>query len=164
MSEASAEEATYCSVHPDRETGLRCNRCGRYMCAQCAVSTPVGYRCRECVRDVEDKFFSGTTTDNLIIAGVSVATTAALVFLGLRIGILGFWLVGFFAGVIYGGALSQALLKLTGKRRGRYTGYLGAGGVLIGAAIVAFATGAFGALGIWVFAGVSASVVYGRFR
>ena len=42
------DEVTYCAVHPDRETGLRCNKCGRLMCAECAVPTPVGYRCREC--------------------------------------------------------------------------------------------------------------------
>ncbi len=39
-----------CANHPERETGLRCNRCGKPICSQCAVQTPVGYRCRECVR------------------------------------------------------------------------------------------------------------------
>ena len=42
----TVEETTYCAVHPDRETSLQCNRCGRYMCVECAVHTPVGYRCR----------------------------------------------------------------------------------------------------------------------
>jgi len=78
------EEITYCEVHPDRETGLRCNKCGRLMCAECAVTTPVGYRCRECVRQHEDKFFTGTTTDYLIVFAVS-AIFAALGFLGVSL-------------------------------------------------------------------------------
>ena len=64
------EETTYCAVHPDRETGLRCNKCGRYMCVHCAVRTPVGYRCKECVRGIEDKFFQATQYDYIIIAAV----------------------------------------------------------------------------------------------
>ena len=46
---------TYCEVHPDRETSLRCNKCGRLMCTECAVLTPVGYRCRECVRGQQER-------------------------------------------------------------------------------------------------------------
>ena len=34
----------YCEKHPDREARLRCNRCNRLMCTQCAVRTPTGYR------------------------------------------------------------------------------------------------------------------------
>ena len=46
----------YCYVHPDRETGLRCNRCERPICADCAVLTPTGYRCKECVREQKKVF------------------------------------------------------------------------------------------------------------
>ena len=37
-----------CYRHSDRETGVRCARCGRPICAECMVSTPVGVRCPEC--------------------------------------------------------------------------------------------------------------------
>ena len=37
-----------CHWHPEVETGLSCNRCGKYICAQCLVQAPVGIRCREC--------------------------------------------------------------------------------------------------------------------
>ena len=40
----------YCDNHPNRETSLRCNRCERPSAATCAVLTPTGYRCKECVR------------------------------------------------------------------------------------------------------------------
>src|SRR5688572_1451926 len=40
---------TFCAIHTSVETTLRCNKCGRYMCVKCAVRTPVGYRCKQCV-------------------------------------------------------------------------------------------------------------------
>jgi hypothetical protein len=41
---------TYCANHPTVETTLRCNKCGKPICAKCAIRTPTGYRCKECVR------------------------------------------------------------------------------------------------------------------
>ena len=41
---------TYCANHPSVETTLRCNKCGKPICAKCAIRTPTGYRCKECVR------------------------------------------------------------------------------------------------------------------
>jgi len=41
---------TYCANHPGVETSLRCNKCGKPICAKCAIRTPTGYRCGECVR------------------------------------------------------------------------------------------------------------------
>jgi hypothetical protein len=40
----------YCANHPNVETSLRCNKCGKPICAKCAVRAPTGYRCKECVR------------------------------------------------------------------------------------------------------------------
>ena len=39
-----------CVRHPDRTTYLRCNRCQRYMCGDCARSAAVGHQCVDCVR------------------------------------------------------------------------------------------------------------------
>ncbi len=46
----SSSTPTYCANHPGVETSLRCNKCGKPICAKCAVRTPTGYRCKECVR------------------------------------------------------------------------------------------------------------------
>jgi len=40
----------YCANHPTVETGLRCNNCEKPICPKCAVLTPTGYRCKDCVR------------------------------------------------------------------------------------------------------------------
>jgi hypothetical protein len=45
--EPSTEEVR-CSYHPNVFTRLRCSRCGKPICPQCAVRTPVGLRCPEC--------------------------------------------------------------------------------------------------------------------
>jgi asparagine N-glycosylation enzyme membrane subunit Stt3 len=49
----------YCANHPQTETTLRCNRCEKPICAKCAVLTPTGYRCKDCVRS-QQKIFDTT--------------------------------------------------------------------------------------------------------
>ena len=46
-----------CYRHPETETGLRCNRCNKLICAQCAQQSPVGFRCPDCVLDVQDRYY-----------------------------------------------------------------------------------------------------------
>lgn len=53
----------YCANHPDRETSLRCNRCEKPICPQCAILTPTGYRCKECVRGQQKVFETATWMD-----------------------------------------------------------------------------------------------------
>jgi len=45
------EKKTTCARHPNVETSLRCSRCEIPICPQCAVLTPVGYRCSNCGRE-----------------------------------------------------------------------------------------------------------------
>jgi membrane associated rhomboid family serine protease len=39
-----------CYRHPTRETGVSCSSCGRPICPDCMVTTPVGMRCPDCAR------------------------------------------------------------------------------------------------------------------
>lgn len=167
--EVAVEELTYCEVHPDRETSLRCNKCNRLMCAECAVPTPVGYRCRQCVRQHEDKFFTGTTADYAIVFGVSAVLAAVGLFLVNLIG--GFFLFIILLAIPIGGGIGEAALRLTGRRRGRYSGYVAAAGVVAGVlALSLFLYGPviFAAprvmLPAIVYGGIVAFTVYGRFR
>lgn len=130
---ASTEELTYCEVHPDRETALRCNKCGRYMCPECAVQTPVGYRCRQCVRQHEDKFFKADQSDEIKI----FAVCAGLMLIGGAImSAIGFGLfLALIAGFPVGGGVSEMALRVVQRRRGRYSGQIGAAGAVIGGLI-----------------------------
>jgi len=167
----------YCEVHPDRETELRCNKCGRYMCAQCAVSTPVGYRCQQCVRQLEDKFYTAGTNDNALIFGTVAVLTGIASAIVSATGI--FLILVIFASIIAGGAIAEAARRLIQKRRGRNFAVIGAAGAVIGGlvgaviplvlrfggipleAIVPILMGNISSL---IFIGVVAAVVYGRFK
>jgi hypothetical protein len=52
----SEEQTIYCVNHPQTETTLRCNRCNDPICTRCAVRTPTGYRCINCVRGQQKAF------------------------------------------------------------------------------------------------------------
>ncbi len=69
------EPKLFCYVHPDRETLLRCNNCERPICTECAVLTPTGYRCKECIRSQQKKFETAQDSD-LIIAPILSAIIA----------------------------------------------------------------------------------------
>jgi membrane associated rhomboid family serine protease len=46
----SPAEAPTCYRHPGRRTYVRCNRCERYICADCMRTAAVGHQCVECVQ------------------------------------------------------------------------------------------------------------------
>jgi hypothetical protein len=130
------EQLTYCEVHPDRETSLRCNKCGRLMCPDCAVSTPVGYRCKLCVRQHDDKFFSASQNDNVIIAAVCAIVSAIAAAIVLQIGIPPIFLI--FIAIPLGGGISELGLRLTQRRRGRQSANIAAAAIVIGGLVGAF--------------------------
>lgn len=44
-------QITTCHRHPDRETGLSCQRCDKYICVDCATPGAIGFLCPEDSRD-----------------------------------------------------------------------------------------------------------------
>jgi hypothetical protein len=77
-------DTLFCYVHPNRPTSLRCNRCNRPICAQCAIRTPTGYRCPECVRQQQKKFDTAEWYDYIvafIVAAIGSGIASGLVYL-----------------------------------------------------------------------------------
>ena len=69
-----SSEALFCYNHPNRETLLRCNKCDRPICTECAILTPTGYSCKECVRSHQKKFETAQWLDYpaaILIAGAA---------------------------------------------------------------------------------------------
>jgi hypothetical protein len=130
------DELTYCAVHPDRETSLRCNKCNRYMCVECAVQTPVVYRCRVCARQHDDRFFNATQND--VVTVFAVCAGMGLVG-GVLIGMLDWILIGLLLGFPAGGAIGEAAMRAIQHRRGRNNAQAGASGVVIGGLVGAAA-------------------------
>jgi hypothetical protein len=117
----SVTETLYCYVHPTRETSLRCNNCNRPICASCAIRTPTGYRCKECVRDRQKTFNTSEWYDfivGFIVAAFLSGIAASLVTLVGGIGYFGLLLIG--AGApIAGRIITDAVRTVTRKRRSR---------------------------------------------
>jgi hypothetical protein len=109
------EEALTCFYHPTRTTTLHCNRCGKAICTRCAVKTPVGYRCKECIKEQQAGFYSAQWFDYLLAAVVALPLAAVASYIIYSIG----WLTIFvapFAGVV----IAEAVRLVTRRRRGRW--------------------------------------------
>lgn len=48
MSDQSGRSDNFCYRHPDRESYILCQRCGRTVCAECQTQAAVGVHCPEC--------------------------------------------------------------------------------------------------------------------
>jgi hypothetical protein len=125
----------YCYNHPTRETSLRCNNCDRYICAQCAVRTPTGYRCKECVRGQQKVFDTAEWYDyalGFVVAAVLSGVAAFLVTLIGGIGLLGWFLIA--AGAPAAAVvIAEGVRLVTGRRRSRPLFITVIAGVVLGA-------------------------------
>lgn len=126
---------TYCYVHPTRETSLRCKRCDRYICTSCAVSTPTGYICKECMRERQRSFDTALWYDfasGFIVSGLLSGVASFLVTLIGGIGFFGFLLV-FLGSSAAGGVIAEAVRAVTRRRRSRALFMTIGAGVIFGA-------------------------------
>ena len=161
--------ATYCYVHPTRETALRCKNCERYICTSCAVGTPTGYMCKECVRLRRKTFDTAVWYDYLIGFGITfVLSLIASILVGIAASFIGFYMI-FLAAAIGGGAgvfISNITLRAINKRRSKTLFYACATGVVLGAIPVAigmfFFGGGFAAFAVVIYAVIVTPIVYSR--
>ncbi len=117
----------FCANHPQRETLLRCNICGKPICTECAVRRPTGYSCRECVRGQQKRFENAQTYDYPL----AIVITGVLAFIGSFIAdILSFFII--FVAPIIGIIIVSAVQRVTKHRRSRTLFLLTAGAALLG--------------------------------
>jgi hypothetical protein len=125
---AAAGEPLFCIDHPQRETVLRCNRCAAPVCPECVVRTPVGFRCKECIKAQQSGFYNARWYDWIIAAAISFVLSIPAAAVS---GLLGWWfslIVSPFVGSLIGGAVHWA----TGRRRGRNTWWIVAACIVAG--------------------------------
>jgi hypothetical protein len=128
----TSSDSMFCYVHPNRPTTLRCNRCERPICAQCAVRTPTGYRCKECVK-TQQKIFDTAQWYDYITAFVVGAIGSAIA------SVLVLVISGFFFGLIVlliapgaGAVIGNIILRFIKNRRSRPLFLTAAVGIVIG--------------------------------
>jgi hypothetical protein len=165
----STTETLYCYVHPNRETALRCNNCNRPICAACAVRTPIGYRCRECVKGQQKAFDTSEWYDYItgfvVAALVSAVASFLVTFIG-GIGFFGWFLIA--AGAPTAGvAIAESVRLVTRKRRSRPLFVTVVVGVILGALPVllvqlVLAQNLFGVLFQMIYLVIAVPVVYSR--
>lgn len=130
MAQSTSDPATlYCYRHPDRETMLRCSRCERPICSECAVLTPTGYRCKECIRGQQKVFETALSVDY----PVAFILAGGLAFGGSIVaGAMGFFTI--FIAPLVGIVIAEVVRWAVRKRRAPALFRLTAAGAALGAA------------------------------
>ena len=154
-----AGEPLVCIDHPHRETVLRCNNCGAPVCTDCVLRTPVGLRCKECIKAQQATFYNALWRDYPLAALVALALSvpAAIV-----TSLIGWWfalIVSPFAGGLIGGAVHWAI----GRRRGQYIWVIVAVCIVLGA-FVAWVTRPYAVLPIGIYAATATGAAVGVLR
>jgi hypothetical protein len=112
MSETA--DRIYCANHPTVETSLRCNRCEKPICARCAVLTPTGYRCKECIGSQQKTFETARWQDFLL----GFAAAAILSFIGsLIVAFLPLAILTILLAPLIGTIIGEVVRRVTQKRR-----------------------------------------------
>jgi len=120
-------DTLYCANHPDRETLLRCNRCEKPICVKCAIQTPTGYRCKECVRG-QQKIFNTAKPGDMVFSPLIAAVIA---YIGANVvGFLGFFTL--LAAPLVGMVIEKAIRLVIKNRRSNTLFLLAAAGTAIG--------------------------------
>jgi hypothetical protein len=120
-------DTLYCVNHPQTPTNLRCNKCGKPICSRCVVRTPVGYRCRDCVRGQQQIFESAVWYD-YVIAVVITLPLAAIA--GALVTALSFYSI--FLAPVVGGVVAEIVRWAVRRRRGRYLPHTAAAAFALG--------------------------------
>src|SRR5258706_8905908 len=111
----------YCYVHPTREATLRCKRCERYICTSCAVRTPTGYMCRNCIREHQKSFDTAEGPDFILGFMAAGLLSAVATFLVTLIGGIGFfgWFLIFIGAPIAATTIAESVRYATRRHRSR---------------------------------------------
>jgi hypothetical protein len=163
MTDQPLSDTLFCANHPQTPTSLRCNKCGKPICAKCAKRTPVGYRCQNCVV-AQQQIFETAEWYDYVIAAVVAAPLAGLA--GFFVGQLGLFVI--FLAPVAGGAIAEVVRAAVRRRRGKYLTLLAAGafvaGCLLLVLIALFFQGGLSILWVLLYTAIAASTFYARLR
>lgn len=172
--DSSTDVVLTCYRHPNRTTSLRCYKCNKPICSECAVKTPVGYLCPDCQREAEDAFFNAKPMDNLLALLIALPLSLLAGWLVVRFSGGFFMILLFiFAGGAVGGFIARLSKRVIGNRRGRYIPLLIAGSIVAGVVfwawplLIALFAGAgvifkLAGIGVYLFTAASSAYYWAR--
>ena len=126
---------TYCANHPNVETSLRCNKCGKPICARCAVRMPTGYRCKECVKGQLKIFDTAVWYDyvfGFLVAGILGFLASLLASLVSGLSFIG-WILIIIGAPTAGVVIAEGVRLVIKKHRSRALFFTIAAAVVLGA-------------------------------
>jgi hypothetical protein len=110
----------FCANHPTVETTLRCKKCEKPICVKCAVHTPTGYQCKECVRG-QQKIFETSKSFDYITGFLAAAFLSGLAsfLIGLVVSFIGYFgiFIAFIASPTAAVIIAEVARRVTGRRR-----------------------------------------------
>lgn len=121
----------YCYRHPDRETWVRCGRCDQPICTRCAMQGPVGLRCKTCGKPSRDPLTAMSARQLAFGAGIALAGGIV----GGAIGVQAGYFFAIILGPFAGGLICEAVMRVTGYKRGPKMYLIVGGGIVAGALV-----------------------------
>jgi hypothetical protein len=120
-----------CANHPNRLTGVRCSNCGKPICPDCMVFSPVGVKCRECARLPKSALVRMRSERWVmaVAAALGAGTVLGFAYYTLLSGV-GFFFFAFFLAAGIGALVGEAVFRASGYYRGLETAVLAAGGTI----------------------------------
>jgi hypothetical protein len=120
-----------CANHPQRTTGVRCSDCGKAICPDCMVFSPVGVKCRECAKLPRSALLTlkPARGAKAVAASIGVGTLLGFGYYAL-LGGIGFFFFAFFIGMAIGALVGEAVLRASGYYHGMETALIAVAGTL----------------------------------
>jgi membrane associated rhomboid family serine protease len=97
----SEVDSEYCYRHPDRQSFIHCQRCGRTICPQCQTQAAVGVQCPECIREGRQQV--AASRPGLLTRLIGTGSTPIVTYI-----LIGLCVVTYAAQLVSGGALTSA--------------------------------------------------------
>ena len=129
-----------CRAPLHNESGLRCSHCGEIICPECAIQTPVGFRCRECAALSKLPTFQVGTKHYTIAVLVGLGLAAVASFLwSISVRLVPFFYFNFLIAPGIGAAVSEVMSRAVNRKRSIGLACIAGGVMVIAYLVVAFA-------------------------
>jgi B-box zinc finger len=121
--------ADRCANHRDRETRVHCSNCGKPICPDCMVYSPVGIKCQECAKLPRSALVTlkPDRAARAVGAALLIGTAAGFGYY-LLLGFFGFFLFFIAAGIGY--VVGEGVIRASGFYRGKTTALIAVGGTV----------------------------------